>query len=97
MYDGELDNIVGMLHMKLVARELSRGPLDRDMLIELARAREAYFVPEGTSLNTQLLNFQRRNAASLWSSMSMETCRDWSRSRTSSRRSSASSRRIPPT
>jgi Mg2+/Co2+ transporter CorB len=60
VYDGELDNIVGMLHMKLVARELSRGPLDRDMLIELARAREAYFVPEGTPLNTQLLNFQRQ-------------------------------------
>jgi Mg2+/Co2+ transporter CorB len=60
VYDGELDNIVGMLHMKLVARELSRGPLDRDTLIELARAREAYFVPEGTPLNTQLLNFQRQ-------------------------------------
>ena len=40
--DGELDNIVGMLHMKLVARELSRGPLDRDMLIELARARSLF-------------------------------------------------------
>ena len=60
VYDGELDNIVGMLHMKLVARALSRGPLDREMLIDLARAREAYFVPEGTPLNTQLLNFQRQ-------------------------------------
>lgn len=60
VYDGELDNIVGMLHMKHVARALARGPLDRDGLIELARAREAYFVPEGTPLNTQLLNFQRQ-------------------------------------
>jgi Mg2+/Co2+ transporter CorB len=60
VYDGELDNIVGVLHMKHVARELARGPLDRDALIDLARAREAYFVPEGTPLNTQLLNFQRQ-------------------------------------
>ena len=28
-------------------------------LLELAREREAYFVPEGTTLNVQLLNFQR--------------------------------------
>jgi Mg2+/Co2+ transporter CorB len=60
VYEGELDNIIGILHLKAVARELVRGRLDRELLIELARAREAYFVPEGTPLNTQLLNFQRQ-------------------------------------
>jgi Mg2+/Co2+ transporter CorB len=60
VYEGELDNIIGILHLKAVARELSRGRFDRELLIELARAREAYFVPEGTPLNTQLLNFQRQ-------------------------------------
>jgi Mg2+/Co2+ transporter CorB len=60
VYEGELDNIVGILHLKAVARELTRGRFDRDLLIELARSREAYFVPEGTPLNTQLLNFQRQ-------------------------------------
>jgi Mg2+/Co2+ transporter CorB len=60
VYEGELDNIVGILHLKAVARELTRGRLDRELLIELARTREAYFVPEGTPLNTQLLNFQRQ-------------------------------------
>jgi Mg2+/Co2+ transporter CorB len=60
VYEGELDNIIGILHLKAVARELTRGKLDRELLIELARAREAYFVPEGTPLNTQLLNFQRQ-------------------------------------
>jgi Mg2+/Co2+ transporter CorB len=61
VYDGELDNIIGILHMKNVAREMvARGRLTRDALIELARSREAYFVPEGTPLNTQLLNFQRQ-------------------------------------
>jgi Mg2+/Co2+ transporter CorB len=33
--------------------------LTRERLIELARAREPYFVPEGTPLNTQLSAFQR--------------------------------------
>jgi Mg2+/Co2+ transporter CorB len=60
VYEGELDKIVGILHMKVVARELVRGRLTRETLVELARAREAYFVPEGTPLNTQLLNFQRQ-------------------------------------
>ncbi len=60
VYEGELDNIIGTLHMKMVARELTHGQLTRDTLLELARQREAYFVPEGTPLNTQLLNFQRQ-------------------------------------
>ena len=45
--------------MKRVVHELARGRLDREALIEAASAREAYFVPSGTTLNTQLLNFQR--------------------------------------
>jgi Mg2+/Co2+ transporter CorB len=59
LYEGELDQLIGLLHMKSVARELARGKLTRELLMEIARAREAYFVPEGTTLNTQLLNFQR--------------------------------------
>ncbi|HZF17652.1 MAG TPA: HlyC/CorC family transporter [Steroidobacteraceae bacterium] len=59
LYEGELDQLIGLLHMKNVARELARGKLSRDLLIEIARAREAYFVPEGTTLNIQLSNFQR--------------------------------------
>ncbi len=60
VYEGELDNMVGVLHMKVVAREMLRGRLTRETLVDLASAREAYFVPEGTPLNTQLLNFQRQ-------------------------------------
>ncbi|MEP7246165.1 MAG: CNNM domain-containing protein, partial [Gammaproteobacteria bacterium] len=58
-YDTELDNIVGILHMKRVAQELARGTLTRERLIEIARNREPYFVPEMTSLAVQLSNFQR--------------------------------------
>jgi len=59
VYDGSLDNIVGILHLKRVAQALARGELDKEQFIELAKAREPYFVPSGTSLNAQLLNFQR--------------------------------------
>jgi Mg2+/Co2+ transporter CorB len=59
VYEGDLDHIVGILHMKRVARELARGELDRDALVALARAREPYYVPEGTSLNQQLVAFQQ--------------------------------------
>jgi Mg2+/Co2+ transporter CorB len=59
VYDTELDNLLGILHMKRVAQELARGTLTRERLIEIARNREPYFVPEGTPLNVQLANFQR--------------------------------------
>ena len=59
VYEGELDNLIGLLHMKRVANELVRGTLSRDKLIEIARTREPYFVPEGTALSVQLGFFQR--------------------------------------
>jgi Mg2+/Co2+ transporter CorB len=59
VYDGELDKLMGILHMKRVAQELARGTLTRDRLIEVARSREPYFVPESTSLTVQLTHFQR--------------------------------------
>ena len=59
VYQGDIDNLLGLLHMKRVAQELTRGPIDRDKVEELARGREPYFVPEGTSLTMQLAAFQR--------------------------------------
>jgi Mg2+/Co2+ transporter CorB len=57
--EDNLDNILGILHMKKVAHALAHGDLTRERLRELGREREAYFVPEGTTLSAQLLNFQR--------------------------------------
>ena len=54
-----IDDMIGLLHMKRVAQELARGSLDHEKVEELARNREPYFVPEGTSLTVQLANFQR--------------------------------------
>jgi Mg2+/Co2+ transporter CorB len=59
VYEGELDSLVGLLHMKRVANELVRGTLSRERLIEIAKSREPYFVPEGTALSVQLGYFQR--------------------------------------
>jgi Mg2+/Co2+ transporter CorB len=59
VYEGEIDRIIGVLHMKNVVHELARGRIERSTLIEIARDREPYFVPSGTTLSTQLQNFQR--------------------------------------
>jgi Mg2+/Co2+ transporter CorB len=59
VFEGELDNLVGVLHTKRIAQELARDTLTRDRLIELARGREPYFVPEETPLAAQLSHFQR--------------------------------------
>lgn len=57
--EDNLDNIIGMLHMKKVAHALVHGEISREILLRLAREREAYFVPDGTTLDVQLQNFQR--------------------------------------
>ncbi len=59
VFDGELDNLIGMLHMKRIARELLRDSLTRERLIEIAASRPPCFVPERTPLAVQLQNFQR--------------------------------------
>ncbi len=56
LYRDTLDNIVGIVHVRKLIRILSSDRFDRDSLCDLAR--EPYFVPEGTPLHVQLLNFQ---------------------------------------
>jgi Mg2+/Co2+ transporter CorB len=60
VFDGSIDALVGVLHMKKVAQLLAHDKFDREQLLALARSREPYYVPEGTSLNQQLLQFQRQ-------------------------------------
>ncbi len=59
LYDGDLDRVQGIVHMRLVANELAAGRLTRERLAEIAARREALFVPEGTTLYDQLLRFRR--------------------------------------
>jgi Mg2+/Co2+ transporter CorB len=57
LYRENIDHVIGILHMRDVLPPLYRGELNRDALQRIAR--EPYFIPENTSLNRQLLNFQR--------------------------------------
>ena len=58
VFEGEIDNIVGILHIRTVIRRLAASQLD---ITSLRRAtRKPYFVPEFTSLPKQLLEFQDR-------------------------------------
>jgi Mg2+/Co2+ transporter CorB len=63
VYREDVDNIVGVTRIRDLLPELARGELTQALLLE--RIREPYFVPEGTPLNKQLLNFQqyRRRSA----------------------------------
>jgi Mg2+/Co2+ transporter CorB len=55
--DGGIDNVVGILHVRPALNALSQqGPV-KERLREIAI--KPYFVPEGTGLYQQLINFQR--------------------------------------
>ena len=63
VYRDDIDNIVGVATVRSLLRDIAAGTLDEARLLEVTR--EPYFIPEGTPLNRQLLNFeqQRRRAA----------------------------------
>jgi Mg2+/Co2+ transporter CorB len=60
VYESNLDSILGILHMKKVAQSLAHGDLTREELRRMAVEREPFFIPAGTTLNTQLLAFQHQ-------------------------------------
>lgn len=58
LFRGNIDNVIGIIHLKdaIPLMKINNG-FNQEELVSIAR--EAYFVPEGTPLHTQLLNFQR--------------------------------------
>lgn len=56
VYEGALDNIVGVLHLKQVLRLRQADEIDAEQLRAILRA--PYFIPAGTPLLTQLHQFQ---------------------------------------
>jgi Mg2+/Co2+ transporter CorB len=56
VYRGDINNIIGIIHMRRVIGLLSHDELSLENLQK--QIREAYFIPEGTSLYQQLNNFQ---------------------------------------
>jgi len=63
VYRGNLDNVVGAVHLRRVMRLMHSGNFDRESFVPLIV--EPYFIPQGTPLSTALLNFRaskRRSA-----------------------------------
>lgn len=53
----DIDSVVGVVHLRRMLRPLARGEMTREAFDALIR--DPYFVPEGTSLNKQLIHFQQ--------------------------------------
>ncbi len=54
----DINNIIGVLHMRSMSRILNTSGLDRSALER--EIDKPYFIPEGTPLHTQLVNFQQK-------------------------------------
>lgn len=57
VYQGSIDNVKGFIHLRKTLRLFMHNELSQETLKQSLR--EVHFIPEGTSLNQQLRNFQR--------------------------------------
>ncbi|MDQ7073350.1 MAG: HlyC/CorC family transporter [Gammaproteobacteria bacterium] len=58
VYEDNMDNIIGILHVRKVLHLLAQNNLTKESLSSIVK--ESYFVPENTPLNVQLIHFQRQ-------------------------------------
>tara|TARA_R110000850_G_scaffold120624_6_gene238135 strand:- start:97546 stop:98802 length:1257 start_codon:yes stop_codon:yes gene_type:complete len=58
VYDGSIDQLKGVVHLRRLVGLAADDQLTPGSVLALAR--EPYFIPEGTPLNQQLLNFQNQ-------------------------------------
>jgi Mg2+/Co2+ transporter CorB len=56
VFRDDIDNIEGLVRLRRVLPDLAKGTLTEQRLLD--EIQEPYFVPEGTPLNKQLVNFQ---------------------------------------
>lgn len=59
VYHGDIDQITGVFYLRDAMRLLNKNQLNYKNLIKVVR--EPYFIPEGTSLHTQLHEFRLNN------------------------------------
>ena len=57
IYSGNIDNLIGVALMRKILPLLLTDDFRPETLVDLTR--EGYFIPEGTPLTTQLLNFRK--------------------------------------
>lgn len=58
IYDGDLSNVIGLVHVRKVLNASRKEPLSKETLREIMR--EPYYIPEGTPLLQQLSHFQEQ-------------------------------------
>lgn len=58
VYEDDIDNVIGILHTRNLAKYLSTNSFNTDAIKQLAR--EPFYTPEGTGLHIQLMNFQKQ-------------------------------------
>ncbi len=59
LYRDNIDALIGVIHLSDVLRFITKEQGDMDKSTLLRAVEEVYFIPEGTTLNVQLLKFQR--------------------------------------
>jgi Mg2+/Co2+ transporter CorB len=57
VWKGNINNIIGMLHMRNAAKVMSQSSFNKAELLQVTR--DPYFVPETVQLHNQLFNFQK--------------------------------------
>jgi Mg2+/Co2+ transporter CorB len=57
VYRGDINNLQGILHIRDISMMLLTQQFSKEALIKLLQ--KPYYVPEGTSLNSQIIHFQR--------------------------------------
>jgi len=57
VFKDSIDDVIGILHMKRLVRGAGLEELNKALLLKLVE--DPYFVPEGTPLNKQLVQFQQ--------------------------------------
>ncbi|MGH1431945.1 MAG: HlyC/CorC family transporter [Neptuniibacter sp.] len=59
VFQGELNKVVGILHMRNLAQVFHQGSVTKAAILQVIK--EPYFIPESTPLQTQILHFQSQN------------------------------------
>ncbi len=57
LFRDSIDDVIGFLYLRNIVHLLAQDEFSHEDLLKVVR--EPYFIPEGTPLNKQLLNFQR--------------------------------------
>ncbi len=58
VYKSSIENIIGVIHIRRIPRILNEKEITKESLMSIMT--DCYFVPSGTPLHVQMLNFQRK-------------------------------------